>query len=67
MSKVLSAQDVANLLRTRKELVLKMLDQGEIPAVRIGNNWKVDEDQLHEWFTSKASKEARARRELNND
>lgn len=67
MNRLLTASDTAEILRMSKEVVLRMLSEGEIPAVRIGKTWKVDEEQLHEWFTKKASKEARTRRELNND
>lgn len=66
MSKLLSAAKVAALLGVRQAKVLELLETGEIPAVRFGNDWKIDEDQLHEWFTTKASREARARRELND-
>ena len=39
-----------------------MLSEGEIPAVRIGKTWKVDEEQLHEWFKKRASAEAERRK-----
>lgn len=64
MNRLLSATEAASILGIRKDTVLKMLDAGEIPAVRLGNRWKIDEDQMHEWFTSKSLREAKARREL---
>lgn len=65
MNRLLTASDTAEILRMRKDVVLRMLSEGEIPAVRIGKTWKVDEEQLHEWFKARAAKEADARRKNN--
>ena len=62
MNRLLTASDTAEILRTRKDVVLRMLSEGEIPAVRIGKTWKVDEEQLHEWFKKRASAEAKRRK-----
>ena len=62
MNRLLTASDTAEILRTRKDVVLRMLSEGEIPAVRIGKTWKVDEEQLHEWFKRRASAEAKRRK-----
>lgn len=65
MRRLLSASDTAERLRMRKDVVLKMLEDGEIPASRMGKMWRVDEEQLHEWFKARAAKEADARRKNN--
>ena len=62
MNRLLTASDTAEILRMRKVVVLRMLSEGEIPAVRIGKTWKVDEEQLHEWFKKRASAEAERRK-----
>lgn len=62
MNRLLTASDTAEILRMSKEVVLRMLSEGEIPAVRIGKTWKVDEEQLHEWFKARAAKEAERRK-----
>ena len=62
MNRLLTASDTAEILRMSKEVVLRMLSEGEIPAVRIGKTWKVDEEQLHEWFKRRASSEAERRK-----
>ena len=64
MGRLLSAAEAAKLLGIRKETILKYLNDGEIPAIRQGNRWKIDEDQLQEWFRNKAIREAKARREI---
>ena len=62
MNRLLTASDTAEILRMRKDAVLRMLSEGEIPAVRIGKTCKVDEEQLHEWFKKRASAEAERRK-----
>ena len=62
MNRLLTASDTAEILRMRNDVVLRMLSDGEIPAVRIGKTWKVDEEQLHEWFKKRASAEAKRRK-----
>ena len=62
MNRLLTASDTAEILRMRKDVVLRMLSEGEIPGVRIGKTWKVDEEQLHEWFKKRASAEAKRRK-----
>ena len=62
MNRLLSASDTAERLRMRKDVVLKMLEDGEIPASRMGKMWRVDEEQLHEWFKKRASAEAERRK-----
>ena len=65
MGRILSAREAAALLHIDRIVILKLLDIGEIPAIRVGNRWKIDEDQLTEWFRSKSKREALARKELN--
>ena len=62
MNRLLTASDTAEILRMSKCVVLRMLSEGEIPAVRIGKTWKVDEEQLHEWFKKRVSAEAKRRK-----
>ena len=67
MNRLLTASDTAEILRMRKDVVLRMLSEGEIPAVRIGKTWKVDEEQLHEWFKKRASAEAEKKKERRSE
>ena len=67
MNRLLTASDTAEILRMRKDVVLRMLSEGEIPAMRIGKTWKVDEEQLHEWFKKRASAEAEKKKERRSE
>lgn len=58
---IISATRAAELLRMDKAELLKMLNNGEVPAVRIGRNWRIEEEQLTEWFKAKAEAERKER------
>ena len=61
----LSASETSLRIGISKAKTLEMLDQGEIPAVRIGRNWLVPERALQEWLVTRAYEEANERR-MNN-
>lgn len=66
MNRLMTPDEVASKLRVSKTFVMSALNSGEIPAVRFGRDWKIDEDQLHEWFTKLAETQARERRRVSN-
>lgn len=59
----LSATETAKLLGISKETTLRLLDFGDIPAIRIGRNWKVPVRSLEEWLIERAKAEAKERSE----
>lgn len=59
----LSASETAKRLGISKETVLRLLEFGEIPAIRIGRNWKVPVSTLEEWLIKRAYEEAKERSE----
>jgi excisionase family DNA binding protein len=46
MKEVLTAKDVAKLLRLNKITVYKYANEGKIPGVLIGNRWRFDRAQI---------------------
>ncbi len=46
----LTPGEVAAILRVSVEVIRRMLRRGELPAIRIGRTWRVDEDQLQRWL-----------------
>lgn len=46
----LTPGEVASVLRVSVEVIRRLLRRGEIPAVRIGRTWRVDEDELQRWL-----------------
>lgn len=59
----LSATETAKVLGISKETTLRLLDFGDIPAIRIGRNWKVPVKALEEWLIERAKAEAKERSE----
>jgi excisionase family DNA binding protein len=51
-----SLQDVAGYLHVAEKTVTRMIQRGEIPAVRVGNQWRVIPAQLHEWLQRSSSR-----------
>ena len=46
----LTPGEVASVLRVSVEVIRRLLKRGEIPAIRIGRTWRVDEDELQRWL-----------------
>ncbi len=50
LDNLLTLKEVAKLLRLSPQTLYKMLEQGEIPAVKIGSQWRFDREQLKSWL-----------------
>ena len=46
MTALLTVQEVADLLKTSRQQVRKMIHSGLLPAVRIGREWRIDPHYL---------------------
>ncbi|MET0411365.1 MAG: helix-turn-helix domain-containing protein [Polyangiaceae bacterium] len=49
---MLTVKEVAALLRVSTQTLYKMLEQGQIPAVRVGSQWRFDRDKVESWIES---------------
>lgn len=49
MALILSAREAASELKMRTADVLRLLEAGEIPAYKVGRNWKVPVSVLEEY------------------
>ena len=54
MISLLTVQEVAELLKTSKQQVRKMIRGGEIPAVRVGREWRISEEKLVQFLAADA-------------
>ncbi|MCI5928034.1 MAG: helix-turn-helix domain-containing protein [Pseudoflavonifractor capillosus] len=50
MTALLTVQEVADLLKTSRRQVQKMIRDGLLPAVRIGREWRVDPHYLQDFL-----------------
>jgi excisionase family DNA binding protein len=60
MPKLMTVEELAQYLRFTKKTIYRLLKQGSIPAVRIGNKWRFDEAAIDKWLHHNME-EARAR------
>ena len=51
--------EVADLLRLNPQVVQRKLQAGEIPAYRIGRDWRIEASQLMRWLEEHSNKRAR--------
>jgi excisionase family DNA binding protein len=50
LENLMTVKEVAALLRVSPQTLYKMLEQGTIPAVKIGSQWRFDRDQIRDWL-----------------
>lgn len=48
---VYTPSEVSKLLRIRLAMVYELIKNGEIPAIRIGKNYKIPKDAFNQWLT----------------
>ena len=51
---ILTAGEVADLLRVHPSTIYKLLRQGELPAFRIGSNWRFLRASIDEWLMTQS-------------
>jgi excisionase family DNA binding protein len=47
---VLTAEEVASVLRVDLDLVITSISNGELPGNRIGSHWRIDQRALVQWL-----------------
>jgi excisionase family DNA binding protein len=50
LKNLLTVKEVAALLRVSTQTLYKMLEQGQIPAVKVGSQWRFDGDKIKSWI-----------------
>jgi excisionase family DNA binding protein len=53
---LMTVKEVAALLRVSPQTLYKMLEQGSIPAVKVGSQWRFDRDEIREWIRNGRSR-----------
>lgn len=56
----LTPEEVAAVLRVSPEAIRRLLKRGEIPAIRIGRAWRVEENELQRWLARRRSRADRS-------
>ena len=50
MAKLMTVEELAEYLRFTKKTIYRLLKQGNIPAVKLGNKWRFDKNTIDEWL-----------------
>lgn len=53
-----SIQDASTFLHVAEKTVMRMIQRGELPAVRVGSQWRLLPAQLNEWLANQQSRPA---------
>ena len=48
---VYSVEEAAKILKTSRQQVRKMIQNEELPAVKVGRGWRISAEQLQEFIT----------------
>jgi excisionase family DNA binding protein len=54
----LTAAQVAEILKLNQQVLVRKLQLGEIPAYKIGKDWRIEESELRRWLESVSNREA---------
>lgn len=47
---ILTVKELARILKTTRQQVRKMIRSGEIPAVKVGREWRIPREYLNEFI-----------------
>ena len=53
MIELMTINEVASYLRVNKKTVYRLLDRGDIPARKVGHQWRFDKASIDEWLSQK--------------
>ena len=48
----MTVKEVAEMLRLSPQTLYKLLKEGQIPAIKVGSQWRFDRDRVREWIGS---------------
>ena len=57
MNEVMNGDEAAAFLQMPKSTLLKLCSEGQLPAVKVGRNWKFNRTALENWKSEKAGSE----------
>ena len=56
MQELMTLEEVANYLRVNEKTIYRLLNEGAIPAMKIGHLWRFKVSEINEWLDQKAVK-----------
>ncbi|MBI1994488.1 MAG: helix-turn-helix domain-containing protein [Deltaproteobacteria bacterium] len=53
--RLITLAEAASLLQVSKRTLLRMIQKKEVPAFKVGGQWRIRESQFKDWVESKAN------------
>ncbi|OUN11531.1 MULTISPECIES: helix-turn-helix domain-containing protein [unclassified Flavonifractor] len=50
MSEILTVKEAAALLKTSRQQIRRMIQNGELPAVKVGREWRISRNALLDYL-----------------
>ena len=50
MPHLMTVEELGNYLRFTRKTIYKLLKEGNLPAIRIGNKWRFDKEAIDDWL-----------------
>ncbi|MBM6665343.1 helix-turn-helix domain-containing protein [Flavonifractor plautii] len=50
MSEILTVKEAAALLKTSRQQICRMIQNGELPAVKVGREWRISRNALLDYL-----------------
>lgn len=50
MSEILTVKEAAALLKTSRQQIRRMIQNGELPAVKVGREWRISKNALLDYL-----------------
>jgi excisionase family DNA binding protein len=66
-SRVLTVQEVSRYLKVHPSTIYRMLKRNELPAFRVGSDWRFTVEAIDEWRAKVEAGELPQRRELTRE
>jgi excisionase family DNA binding protein len=54
MAEYLTPKQVADKLKLSYDTIMRLIHREELPAVKIGQQWRISTDALEEWIRARA-------------
>ena len=52
MPKILTLPEVADYLRVHPSTIYRLVKKGQIPALKIGSDWRFNRESIDEWLAA---------------
>jgi excisionase family DNA binding protein len=65
-AKVLTVGDLSNYLRVHRSTIYRLLKNRELPAFRVGSDWRFNIEMIDQWRMGQTASPERSRTERRN-